>query len=238
MPKRSRTAATRDVPATTASALPADYDPAEFDWVPILRKPRADGWTPQRQRAFIGELADCGSVATAAQRVGLSASSAYRLRRAPDGRAFASAWDAAMQQAAHALIDAAFERAFNGSEEPVFDRNGRRVGRRFRQSDGLLMFMLRKHFPERYGDLHRDRAPDAGPLVEAEPVAERIAALDPPRPDDPAALMAPDDLANALTVARICDGELPSWQRQDGAPVDRGEPPAPSLEDYLPSDDE
>ena len=152
-----------DVPATTdsdrESALDAHgHDPADYDWVPVLRKPRADGWSPQRQQAFIGALADSGSVMTAARQVGMSASTAYRLRRSPDGAAFAAAWDVAMQQAAHALVDAAFERAINGSDEPVFDRDGNRVGRRFRQSDGLMMFLLRKHFPERYGDIGRDRA--------------------------------------------------------------------------------
>jgi hypothetical protein len=205
------------------------HDPADYDWVPVLRKPRPDGWSPQRQRAFIGELADCGSVATAAQRVGMAVSGAYRLRRSPAGAAFAAAWDAAIQQSAHALIDAAFERAMNGSEEPVYDRDGRVIGRKHRQSDGLMMFLLRKHFPDRYGDLHRDRpalavAPPPAPPP-APPVAETLTALDPPMPADPAALMTPDDAAAAFEVADMMDGELPRWHRQDGSDTEPDDAP-------------
>ena len=190
------------------------HDPADYDWVPVLRKPRADGWSPGKQRAFIGYLADTGSVATAARAVGMSASSAYALRRAPGGEAFAAAWDSAIQQAAHVLIDAAFERAVNGSEEPVYDRDGRVVGRRFRQSDGMMMFLLRKHFPDRYGDLHRDR-PERHVVPPAPPVAQTMIALGPAQPADPAALMHRDDAAIAFECADILDGELPRWHRQD-----------------------
>lgn len=123
------------------------YDPADYDWVPVLRKPRADGWTPQRQRAFIGALADCGSVRGAAREVNMTMSSAYKLRRSAGAAAFAAAWDSAMQQAAHVLVDEAFERAINGSDEPIYDRDGRRIGRKHRQSDALMMFLLRKHSP-------------------------------------------------------------------------------------------
>ncbi|WP_375399112.1 hypothetical protein [uncultured Sphingomonas sp.] len=191
------------------------HDPAAYDWVPVLRKPRADGWSPQRQRAFIGELADCGSVAAAAQQVGMSASSAYKLRRSREGAAFAAAWDAAIRQAAHALVDAAFERAINGSEEPVYGRDGQVVGRRFRQSDGLMMFLLRKHFPERYGDFGRDRpeTQSAPPVIA---VAETMIALGPVQPAAPAALMSPEDAAMRFDIADQLDGELPRWSRQDG----------------------
>lgn len=103
-------------PASESPTLDAlGYDPAAYDWVPVLRKRRVDGWTPECQRAFIGYLADTGSVRLAAQHSGLSTSSAYRLRRSPEGRAFAAAWDSAIQQAANALVDAAFERAVHGS---------------------------------------------------------------------------------------------------------------------------
>ncbi|MBN8808050.1 MAG: hypothetical protein J0I47_07410 [Sphingomonas sp.] len=213
-----------DAPDTVPdTALDAHgYDPADYDWVPVLRKPRADGWTPDRQRAFIGHLADTGSVATAAQRVGMSAAGAYALRRAPGGETFAAAWDSAMQQAAHVLIDAAFERAINGSEEPVYNREGQVVGRRFRQSDGLMMFMLRKHFPERYGDLHRDR-PERQVAPPAPAVAETLVALGPVPPADPVALMHPDDAAIAMECADILNGALPRRYRPyDEAAADAG----------------
>lgn len=218
-PSDPRQPAPGDVPALsddTEIALDAHgYDPADYDWVPVLRKKRADGWTPQRQQAFIGALADTGSVFTAAQRVNMSASGAYALRRAPGGEAFATAWDSAIQQAAHALVDAAFERAVNGSEEPVW-RDGQVVGRRLRQSDGLMMFLLRKHFPERYGDLGRDRA-DRVISLPASTVAETMVALAPVQPADPAALMHRDEAAVAFECADILDGKLARWNRQDGS---------------------
>ena len=185
------------------------FDPEGYDWVPVPRARRVDGWSPERQRAFIGHLADTGSVRTAAQRSGMSASSAYQLRRAPEGRAFAAAWDAAIQQAAHALVDAAFERAVNGSEEPVYDRDGHVVGRRYRQSDAMMMFLLRKHFPDRYGDLYRDRAAPAisATAVTPPPVADALERLGPVPPEDPAALLDADARDRAL--ARADAGWLP-----------------------------
>ena len=57
-------------------------------------RPRADGWTPERQARFIGLLAETGSVAEAARRVGMSRESAWRLRRRAGAASFAHAWDA------------------------------------------------------------------------------------------------------------------------------------------------
>ena len=202
------------------------YDPAAYDWVPVLRKPRVDGWSPQRQRAFIGALADSGSVRRAADVVGMDTSSAYRLRRSSEGAAFAAAWDSAIQQAAHVLVDEAFERALNGADEPVYNRNGERIGIRHRRSDAMMMFLLRKQFPDRYGDLNRDRAPQAetrtGPSA-VPPVAATMIALGPVQPADPLALMHPDDAEATLQCAEILDGTLPRWHIQDG----RRRPPEP-----------
>ena len=208
---------TTDANALDAATLDAHgYDPADYEWVPVLRKPRTDGWSPQRQRAFIGYLADCGSVRRAAEQVNMSPSSAYTLRRSAGGAAFAAAWDAAMQQAAHVLVDEAFERALNGSDEPVFDRDGVRVGMRHRRSDALMIFLLRKHFPDRYGDINRDRSASS-PVPVLPPVTAAMPALGPVVPVDPLALMAPDDAAEAIECAGILDGRLARWHVQDGS---------------------
>ena len=110
-------------PAPTVETVPAldahGHDPAAYDWIPVLKKRRKDGWSPDKQRAFIEALADSGSVATAAQCVGMSESSAYRLRRAPGAEAFDRAWSAAIDAASKKLLDAAFERALVGTDEPV-----------------------------------------------------------------------------------------------------------------------
>ena len=135
-------------PAAETALDAHGHDPAAYDWVPVLKKRRKDGWSPDKQRAFIEALADSGSVVTAAQCIDMSESSAYRLRRSPGAEAFDRAWSAAIDAASKKLLDAAFERALVGTDEPIFDREGRRIGRRLRQSDRLLMFLLRAYGPD------------------------------------------------------------------------------------------
>lgn len=201
-------------PAAETALDTHGHDPAAYDWVPVLKKRRKDGWSPDKQRAFIEALADSGSVVTAAQCVGMSESSAYRLRRSPGAEAFDRAWSAAIDAASKKLLDAAFERALVGTDEPVFDRDGNRVGRRLRQSDRLLMFLLRAYAPDRFGERAAAPALAATP-VGAIPMAEALIQLHPVPPAAPAALMAPDDLAMALDIADQCDGQLPPWYRED-----------------------
>ena len=65
-------------------------------FAPVPVRARRDGWDAERQGRFIGYLAETGSVAQAAARVGRSRESAYRLRRRVDAAGFAMAWDAAL----------------------------------------------------------------------------------------------------------------------------------------------
>jgi hypothetical protein len=191
------------------------YDPSRYQWLPVLRKPRKGGWTPQRQRDFIAALADSGCVAQAARDAGMAERSCYRLRR--ESPQFAAAWEAAIAHAARRLVDLAFDRAIHGSDEPVFDKEGNRVGRRMRQNDRLLMFLLRAYMPERFRHAHRSaRAPAEPPPPAAEPIAEALLRLEPVAPADPHLLMPPDDLAVALDCAEIGDGRLPHWHRGRG----------------------
>ncbi|MBB6425810.1 hypothetical protein [Sphingopyxis sp. JAI128] len=213
------------IPAPGADLAPAPdptpaldahgHDPADYDWVPVLKKRRKDGWSPDKQRAFIEALADCGSVASAARAVGMSESTAYRLRRSPGAEAFDRAWSAAIDAASKKLLDAAFERALVGTDEPVFDRDGHRVGRRLRQSDRLLMFLLRAYGPDCFRDAAARGASASGRTPVSTPVAEALVHLHPAPPAAPEALMAPDDLAMALDIADQCDGQLPPWYRED-----------------------
>lgn len=213
-----------DEPASLTPYIDANgFDPADFRWVPVRRqRHHANGWSEAKQRRFIEELADTACVETAARAVGMSVSSAYALRRAPGGESFANAWLAALQQGAHKLADLAFDRAIHGSDEPVFDRNGNRVGRRMRQNDRLLMFLLRAHLPERYRHAHRDaRLPGEKPAPPVEPLAHAIARLEPVAPPDPHLLLSPEALNVEVAVADMADGKLPPWY--DDMP--REEPP-------------
>ena len=83
--------AARSVLATTPEFR--DYSPA-FDPVPSAST-RRDGWTPDKQRAFIERLGECGVVSIAARAVGMSPKSAYVLRKRPGAESFAAAWDEA-----------------------------------------------------------------------------------------------------------------------------------------------
>ncbi|WP_267394908.1 MULTISPECIES: hypothetical protein [unclassified Sphingomonas] len=117
--------------------------PASFTPVPRLRD-RHDGWTPERQRAFIAALADTGSVRTAANMVNMSPESAYALRRHPAAASLRAAWQAAQGMGVLRIKDEAFERALNGQLVPVFCA-GKLMGYRRKKNDRLLMFILRHY---------------------------------------------------------------------------------------------
>src|SRR4051812_32119517 len=73
--------------AFALTAIPAPPTP-RLDFDPVDLRARGDGWTREKQRWFIEELADCGIVREAAARVGMSEQSAYGLRRRADAASF------------------------------------------------------------------------------------------------------------------------------------------------------
>ncbi|ASK87289.1 hypothetical protein [Sphingorhabdus sp. SMR4y] len=207
-------ASQRDAPHLDAHG----HDPAAYDWVPVLRKRRKDGWTPEKQRAFIEALADCGVVIEAARSVGMSDSAAYTLRRAPGAEGFAAAWDAALAAASRRLIDIAFDRAINGVDDVILDKEGRHLYTKRKYNDRLLMFLIRAHAPDRYRHGNRDGrgAGEGQQTVPAQPpVAEALKLLGPEPPAQPEKLLSPEALEDALEIADIMDGRLPHWQRQE-----------------------
>jgi len=109
---------------------------------PVPLKLRRDGWTPRRQQAFILRLALCGSVAKAAQGVGMGRESAYRLRRHPGAASFAASWDRAVGWGQDRMLDMAMERAIVGELRPVF-RRGELVGEYMRHDNRLAMSVLK-----------------------------------------------------------------------------------------------
>lgn len=106
-------------------------------------RPRHDGWTPDRQRAFLAALADTGAVAEAARRIGLSPASAYALRRHPGAAAFRTAWDGALADAWRRVEETALERVINGETE-VWDRDGVQVIRHRPCAPQLVIHMLER----------------------------------------------------------------------------------------------
>lgn len=119
--------------------------PALPDFTPVPRRHnRHDGWTPERQRAFIEALADTGSVTRAAAMVNMAQANCYTLRRAPGAESFRAAWEAALDYGVLRLKDIAFERAIEGQLVPVFVA-GKLMGFRRKRNDALLMFCLRHY---------------------------------------------------------------------------------------------
>ena len=204
-------------PATQADEpdLPA-YDPAEYRWVPVRRKPRLDGWTEEKQRRFIETLADTGLVTVAAKEVGMSRESAHRLRRAAHGAAFARAWDAARQHAGGLIEDIAFERAIQGVEHEVYNDCGEVVGARLVHDNRLLKYLLSHLKPERYGNTRTSNEHSA--LAPAPALEESLRAMEPTLPAPAEAMMTPDDLSDALTLADAADGQLPHFLTEQRPP--------------------
>lgn len=119
-----------------AAALP--------DFAPVPVKPRHDGWTPERQKAFVAALADTGCVSIACRMVNMSQRSFYQLRRQPGATSFRAAAEAAQTLGLQVIKDEAFDRALNGELIPVFV-GGKLMGFRRRKNDRLLMFILRHY---------------------------------------------------------------------------------------------
>src|SRR5690349_17816010 len=89
-PRTGHTPPPETEPAPTPLVpLPAQADARplpHFDPVPL--RPRHDGWTPAKQRAYVEHLAETLSPEAAAALVGMSVQSARALRRRPGGEGF------------------------------------------------------------------------------------------------------------------------------------------------------
>ena len=147
-PRRYTQAELDDDPGVAAANFPTmipivdkahRVDIEDFDPVPLRH--REDGWTPGRQRMFLGLLADFACVEKAAQCVHMTERSAYRLRRRAGAESFAAAWDRALHENAAKLEDRLMNLALNGREEAVFHQ-GKQVGTRQVFSERLLLAAL------------------------------------------------------------------------------------------------
>ncbi|GAA4222603.1 hypothetical protein GCM10022253_31440 [Sphingomonas endophytica] len=127
--------------AAALFALSAAWGSGMSDGGEAAFRHRHDGWTPLRQTVFLRALRETGCVRSACDRVGLSSTSAYRVkRRIP---AFGAAWDAALAYRLPALERAAYERAVEGWLEPIVYK-GEVVAHRRRYSDAMLRLLLQR----------------------------------------------------------------------------------------------
>jgi hypothetical protein len=125
-------------------------------FTPVPLRYRADGWTPLKQADFLGALAETGSIAAAARRVGMTRESAYRLRDKPGAESFAAAWDDVIAQC-HAPVprksteERLWNRAFYGALKPIM-RGGRHVGTRHSPDNDALLSLYRRELQRRRQD--------------------------------------------------------------------------------------
>ncbi len=141
--------------------------PIPFEPVPV--RPRHDGWTVEKQIAFIEALAETGIVEEACRRVGMSRTSADNLRRRPDGVHFRRAWDIALDYSIYRLEEDAWLRSRRGVARPIFYK-GEQVGEYRHYDERLTMFLLRSRRPQRYGKwIERMLAPEQDEYASEDP---------------------------------------------------------------------
>ena len=133
--------------------------------LPILTRPRRDGWSPAVQRRFLEARALTGSPSQAAKAAGRSLQSAYKLRARPGAAAFRDGWAAAIATCMMQVRDSAIDRAFNGHVEPIV-KYGRKVGERQVFNNGMLLSLMRLYDAPAY---HADRARAELPVLAAAP---------------------------------------------------------------------
>ena len=119
-----------------------------LDFTPVQRRARIDGWTAERQRAFILALAQTGSPRRAAHSIDMAQFGAEQLRKADDSESFNLAWERALAWAEELRAD----RLAKG----IADAAGHRRDRRRRVPAALLPAAAA---PD-------DDEPDADPLAE------------------------------------------------------------------------
>lgn len=135
-------------------------------FTPVKFRARKDGWTPQKQVAFVAALAATASVGKAARSVGMTRRSAYNLYHRADAASLRAAWAAALDQGCNRLADALLDRAIHGTVTPIFYK-GEKVGERRTFDNRLGMWSLERRMPHRFGtwrDRHvfRRDDPDGG----------------------------------------------------------------------------
>src|SRR5206468_10317060 len=174
--------------------------PVPFEPVPVRH--RSDGWTVEKQCAFIEALAEAGIVEEACRRVGMSRTSADNLRRRPCGGHFRRAWEAAVDYSLYRIEEDAFIRSRRGVARPIFHK-GEQVGEWRYYDERLTMFLLSTRRPQRYGKwIDRMLAPD--------------------EPDD-------EDGGGHDDPGIVLDGELQEieWEAGDVPPQSDDDEPAP-----------
>ncbi|PWG03249.1 hypothetical protein DF286_10500 [Sphingosinicella humi] len=110
---------------------------------PRVRRPRRDGWTAERQRLFLDELAATCNVQAAVRAAGMKPGmSVYALRKR--SAAFRAEWAKALAEGYAKLELALLDRAMNGTVKTVERGNGI-VDKTREYPNGLAIQLLKLH---------------------------------------------------------------------------------------------
>ena len=138
-------------PSSSKSVRGTDgADDPSIPFTPVPLRARHDGWTVEKQYAFIAALAETGIVEEACRRVGMSRTSADNLRRRPEGAHFRRAWEAAIDYSLYRIEEDAFTRSRKGVARPIFHK-GEQVGEWRHYDERLTMFLLARRKSARFG---------------------------------------------------------------------------------------
>ena len=103
-------------------------------------------FTPEVQAAFLLAYERLGETGPAARAAGISYHTVWRYRNGDPE--FAEAMEAAYERYRIELIQELKDRAIRGKVEPIYDRNGHKIGEKKKYSDRLFELALKRHFPE------------------------------------------------------------------------------------------
>jgi len=106
------------------------------------RKPRHDGFTPEKMAIFLRQLAASGVVDHAARAAGVSTTAAYNMRNRREGRAFASMWDAVLVNRARSRLASELQSRAVAGCVSVRKRDGVVVGEYHYYDNRLAMALL------------------------------------------------------------------------------------------------
>ena len=124
---------------------------------------RKTGW----EKRFCEALCACPDVTAACTSAGVGTSTVYRRRE--DTPEFKQRWDDALRDGLESAKGELFLRGVTGWQEPVY-QGGKMVGTILKKSDNCLIFLLKTHAPETYGD--RSKIQHSGSLRSMTPEEE------------------------------------------------------------------
>ena len=112
------------------------------------RKPQVS-FTDDLKRKFLHELRRTCNITRASQKINISRVTAYSAKKV--NLEFSEAWNNALQEGLDLLEEMARKRAFEGVTKNIYYQ-GKICGKTKEYSDGLTMFLLKAHRPEKYRD--------------------------------------------------------------------------------------